>query len=105
MHKIFPEFSSVIKDPLGEMARYLLYHYPSPEQIASLGLERLTRIMQEKSRGKLGPWHAGRLWEAANASVWVKQGVEGTCQEIRLLLQQIEEIEKAIQQIEAELPP
>lgn len=105
VHKIFPEFSSVIKDPLGETARYLLYHYPSPEQIASLGLERLTRIMQEKSRGKLGPQHARRLWGAANASVGVKQGVEGTCQEIRLLLQQIEEIEKAIQQIEAELPP
>jgi transposase len=105
VHKIFPEFSSVIKDPLGETARYLLYHYPGPEQIASLGPERLTRIMREKSRGKLGPQHAIRLWGFARDSVGVKQGVESICEEIKLILEQIEEIEKRIQQIEGELSP
>lgn len=105
VHKIFPEFSSIVKNPLSETGRYLLSNYPAPDSIVLLGLERLTHVMQEKSRGKLGLWHAQRLWEAAQSSVGVKRGVESTCLEIRLLLQQIEGIEKAIEQIEAELLP
>lgn len=105
VHKVFPEFSSVIKDPLCETGRYLLYHYPCPEQIASLGLQRLTWVMRGKSRGKLGPQHAIRLWGFAQDSVGVRQGVESICKEIRLLLEQIEEIEQSIQLIEAELSP
>ena len=105
VHKIFPEFSSVVKDPLSRTGHYLLLNYPAPEQIVSLGLESLTRILQEKSRNKLGPQEAQKLWEAAQSSVGVKQGLESTCREIRLLLQQVEEIEKAIEQIEAELLP
>ncbi|MEK6728250.1 MAG: IS110 family transposase [Candidatus Omnitrophota bacterium] len=104
VHKVFPEFSSVIKNPLCETGRYLLYHYPRPEQITSLGLRELTKIMQQKSRGKLGPWHAKRLWEAARDSVGVKQALASLCLEIRLLLQQIEDIGKTIQQIEVQLP-
>lgn len=103
--KIFPEFSSVVKDPLSRTGRYLLLNYPAPEQIVSLGLESLTRILQEKSRNKLGPQQAQSLWEAAQSSVGVKQGLESTRREIRLLLQQVEEIEKVIEQIEAELLP
>lgn len=105
VHKIFPEFSSVIKNPLCETGRYLLSNYPTPEQIASLGLGEITRIMRAKSRGKLGPQDARRLWEAARDSVGVKQGVESTCKEIRLLLQQIEAIKKTIKEIEVELSP
>ena len=105
VYKIFPEFSSVIKDPLSRTGRYLLSEYPAPGQIVSLGLERLTQIMREKSRGKLGSNQAQRLWEAAQISVGVKQGVESVCLEIKLLLEQIEGIEKAIEQIEAQLLP
>ena len=109
VHKIFPEFSSVIEDPLCNTGRYLLYHYPRPEQIVSLGLGKLTKIMQQKSRGKLGSQHAKSLCGyplgVARDSVGVKQGVESTCKEIRLLLRQIEEIKKSIAQIEAELSP
>ncbi len=104
-YKIFPEFGSVIKDPLSKTGRYLLSHYPSPQSIVSLGLEGLSEIMREKSRGRLGAGRAQRLWEAAQSSVGVKQGVKSTCLEIKLLLQQINEIEKAIEQIEGELLP
>lgn len=105
VYKIFPEFSSVINDPLSRTGRYLLAHYPAPEQIVSLGLEGLTQIMRQHSRGKLGPGPAQRLWEAARDSVGVKQGVESICGEIHLLLEEIEGTEKALEQIKAQLLP
>ena len=43
-YKIFPEFGSVIKDPLSKTGRYLFCHYPSPQDIVSVGPEELTRI-------------------------------------------------------------
>jgi hypothetical protein len=104
LHRVFPEFSQVIKDPLCQTGRYLLQHYPTPEAIASLGLEGLSKMMKEKSRGKLREGEAMRLLQAAKCSVGIKEGLGALCQEIKLLLSQIELIEGAIRQIETELP-
>lgn len=104
LHRVFPEFTQVIKAPLCETGRYLLREYTTPEQIASLDREELCRIMREKSRGKLGPGCALRLWEAARDSVGVKIGLESLCGEIRGLLQQIEQIEETVQKIEDQMP-
>lgn len=105
VYKIFPEFGTIIKDPLSRTGRYLLANHPAPGQIASLGVEGLTQILRKQSRGKLGAGQARPLWEAARDSVGVKQGVESICREIRQLLEQIEGIEKALEQIEAQLLP
>lgn len=104
LHRVFPEFSQVIKDPLCQTGRYLLQHYPTPKAIAFLGLEGLSKIMKEKSRGKLREGEAIRLLQAAKYSVGIKEGLEALCQEIKLLLSQIEAIEGAIRHIETELP-
>lgn len=104
VHKIFPEYGTVFKDLVCDTSRYVLYTYGSPEKIASIGVEKLTKIMREKSRGRLGLKYGMKLWQAAKDSVGVKQGVESTCTDIRILLGQIEEIDKAIEQIEAEMP-
>ena len=103
VYRVFPEFTQVINDPLCQTGRYLLREYSTTGQIAALGLERLTRIMKEKSRGQLGPGHALRLWEAAKNSVGIKVGLESICGEIRRVLQQIEQIEETIQEIEAQM--
>ena len=65
VYKIFPEYSSVIKDPVCDTSRYLLYNYGSPEKMAFIGVEKLTKIMREKSRGRLGLRDGMKLWQAA----------------------------------------
>lgn len=105
VYKIFPEFCTVIKDPLSRTGRYLLANHSTPDQIVALGLEGLTQIMRQQSRGKLGAGRAWMLWEAARDSVGVKEGVESICREVKQLLGQIEGVEKAIEQTEAQLLP
>lgn len=103
LFRVFPEFREIIKGPLCQTGRYLLSNYTTPKQIVSLGLEELSRIMKQKSRGVFGISKAKEFFEAAMGSVGIKEGLSGLVLEIKLLLKEIEQCEEAIGQIELEL--
>ena len=103
LFKVFPEFRETTKDPLGQTGRYLLSNYTTPKEIVSLGLEELSRIMKQKSRGVFGASKAKKFFEGAIDSVGIKEGLSGLVMEIKLLLKEIEQCEEAIGQIEMEL--
>lgn len=87
---IFPEFVQVVKTLKGKSARYLLRHYPTPEDIIELGAEALTPMLKKISRGTLGEERAKALYEAARGSVGVKEGQDSIVFEIKSILALIE---------------
>jgi len=69
---LFPEFSTAIKDIQTKTAKYLIKHYPTPQDIIRLGVEELTLIMRRVSRGRFGQKQA----DAAKSSAGITEGVD-----------------------------
>jgi transposase len=102
---LFPEFSQVMKDVKTQSARYLLRHYPTPQDIVACGSEALTLILKRVSRGKLGKARAQTLHDAAAQSVGLQEGRRGILLEMEEILCALEACNRFIEKLEEEMLP
>jgi transposase len=100
---IFPEFLEVMKDVKTKTARYLLHHYPMPQELLTLGLDALGAVLRRVSRGKLGKDRAQALYEATKQTVGIEEGRSGILFEIQEILSQIAASECFIEKVEQEM--
>jgi transposase len=100
---IFPEFLQVMKGVTSASAKYLLKHYPTPQEIAAYGIPDLTKTLSKVSRGKLKADRAQALYEAAKSSVGVSEGQASVVMEIRELLSLMEAAERFTESLEQEM--
>jgi len=100
---IFPEFSSIIKDIKCKTAQYLLSKYPTPDDYGFLSAEELSKEVRKISFGRFGMKQALALLEAANSSIFIKQGFYGILFEIKQILKQLEYTNSFIAEVEAEI--
>jgi len=105
LDEYFPEYEKVFKGLLGKTSIYILRHYPFPENIIKLGIQKLAKEIQSASNGKEGIKRAERLYKAAQDSVGVKEGtysaklkIECLLDEIEFMKQKLEKIEKAMEE-------
>lgn len=97
---IFPEFMPVMKDITTKSTQYLLKHYPRPQDVVETGVELLTQSLKKVSRGKLGKERAEALYQAAEASVGLREGQESIVIEIKEIISVIENIERFVKELE-----
>lgn len=100
---IFPEFMQILKNIRSKTSRYLLRHWPKPEDIIAEGRDDLARTLKDVSRGNLGKGKAEALYKAAQETVGVKEGRRGIIIEITEILSAVEAIEKFIARLEEEM--
>lgn len=100
---IFPEFLQVMKDVQTASARYLLEQCPAPRDMVAFGLDNLSCTLKEVSRGKLREDRAKALYEAAEASIGVTEGLSSITREIRELLSIMEVSERFTETLEKEM--
>ena len=100
---IFPEFLQVMKDIKSRSAQYLLRHYPTPQELLTLGLDALGAVLRRVSRGKLGKDRAQALYEATKQTVGIEEGRSGILFEIQEILSQIAASECFIEKVEQEM--
>lgn len=99
---LFPELLSFFKSGIHISTCYtLLKRCSSPAEIAALRLDSLSRLLSNASRGRFSRSTAEALKSLAKSSVGVKNPyisiqIAQTIQQIELLEQQIDEIEKVI---------
>lgn len=99
----FPEFLQVMTDVKTASAQHLLRHYPTAQDIVSLGEPALAALLRKVSRGRLGGDRARALFEAASESVGVREGRSSMLLEIRLMLETIASYDRFIDGLEAEM--
>jgi transposase len=99
----FPEFLQVMTDVKTASAQHLLRHYPTAQDIVSLGEPALAAMLRKVSRGRLGEDRARELFEAASESVGVREGRSSMLLEIRLMLETIASYDRFIDGLEAEM--
>lgn len=98
---LFPEFPTFFSDTFGISACAVLKDYPSAQDVAKCTAARLTKLLKEKSRGRLGAERAKELRSAARHSVGVYSAAKAL--ELQLLLEEIELYTKHIKRMEAEI--
>jgi len=102
---VFPEFLQVMRDVKTKSARYLLRHYPTPQDMVACGCEAVTLILKRVSRGKLGKARAQALYDAAAQSVGLREGRRGILLEEEEILSVLEACNRFIEKLEEEMLP
>jgi len=100
---IFPEFLKIMKGISTKTAFRLIERCPIPEDMVSLGLESLSKLIYTQSRGKLGRQRAEELFHAAQSCVGVREGRESMLMEIEYLVSQISADNKFIARVEEQM--
>ncbi|MGH7273443.1 MAG: IS110 family transposase [Nitrospiria bacterium] len=100
---VFPEFLQVMKNLKTQSAKYLLKHYPTPQDILEYDLESMACSLRKISRGKVSRERVKALYTAAQDSVGIQQGQEGIVFEITNLLHMIEVSECFIADVEQKM--
>ena len=100
---IFPEFLKIMKGISTKTAFRLIERCPIPEDMVSLGLESLSKLIHTESRGKLGQQRAEELFHAAQRCVGVREGRESMLMEIEYLVSQISADNKFIARVEEQM--
>ena len=106
----FPEFLKIMKNLQGKTSMYLLRHHGTPEKMIALGKESLNQILLKISRSRLKD-RSELLYQAAQSTIGVKEGV--LCMEYRiqvlldhygLITSQLKDLERRITEVCQSIP-
>lgn len=104
LDEFFPEYEEVFKHPLtGKASRHILKSCPFPKFIMELGEEGVTAEIKKAVKKTVGRKKAGQLVEAAKGSVGVDYGEEAARLKLRLMLEELELLEKQTEELEDQM--
>lgn len=104
MDEYFPEYEEVFKCPLsGKASRHILKSCPFPRLILELGEDRVTDEIKKAVRKTVGRKKAVQLVEAAKDSIGVDYGEEAARLKLRLMLEELELLEKQAEELEEQM--
>ena len=104
MDEFFPEYTEEFKCPLsGKASRHILKNCPFPKFIVELGEEGITEEIKKAVKKTVGRKKAGQLVEAAKDSVGVDYGEEAARLKMRLMLEELELLEKQTEELEEQM--
>ncbi len=99
---VFPEYQRILS-PKRAASLALLKKYPLPEEIASLSLPQLTKVLKEASkRNKAAEW-AKEIQERAKQTIGAKLGLNSFGLEIKIVIQRINQVAKQIKRLDQEI--
>jgi len=103
LDRIFPEFPSVFADCFGKTALHLITQYPTPEELASLSLLKLEKIIKKLSKRGLSKNKIEKLHHLANNSVGIKTGVESLKIELEILIARLKMCQEQVNNLETKI--
>jgi len=104
MDEYFPEYAEVFKCPLsGKASRHILKACPFPEYILKLGEDGVTDEIKKAVKKTVGRKKAIQLLEAARESIGVDYGGEAARLKLRLMLEELELLEKQTEELEGQM--
>ena len=104
MDEYFPEYGEVFKCPLsGKASRHLLKVCPFPKFILELGEDGVAEEIKKAVKKTVGRKKARQLAEAAEESIGVDYGEEAARLKLRLMLEELELLEKQTEELEGQM--
>ena len=104
LDEFFPEYAEVFKHPLtGKASRHILKTCPFPRFIMELGEDGVTDEIKRAVKKTVGRKKARQLVEAAKGSIGVDYGEEAAKLKLRLMLEELELLEKQTEELEGQM--
>lgn len=104
MDEYFPEYAEVFKCPLsGKASRHILKVSPFPKYILALGEDGVTYEIKKAVKKSVERKKARQLLEAAKDSVGVDYGENAAKLKLRLMLEELELLEKQTEELEVQM--
>ena len=104
MDEYFPEYEEVFKCPLsGKASRHILKTCPFPKFILEPGEDGVTDEIKKAVKKTVGRKKAAQLIETAKESIGVDYGEEAARLKLRLMLEELELLEKQTEGLEVQM--
>ena len=104
MDEYFPEYGEVFKCPLsGKASRHILKTCPFPKFILELDEDGVTEEIKKAVKKTVGRKKAAQLTKAAEESIGVDYGEEAAGLKLRLMLEELELLEKQTEELEGQM--
>ena len=100
---VFPEYGEHFSDIFGTTSREILAEFPTAEQLAKVDIRRLTRLLKQASRGRMGRDHAERLKKAAKNSFALTGNTDTLALEVRFIVERLNLLIDQIAQLDKRL--
>jgi transposase len=108
LDQVFPEFESMFSDIFGKTGRSLLKKYPTPEEIETVSLRKLTSLITKLSKGRFKEDKAQEVKTKAKTSFGITLALDSLTLQLKLLLETLEFTESQLKivdtQVESLLP-
>ncbi len=101
--RVFPEFSTVFRGLTGKTARYILRHFPFPQEIASMDATGLVVRLRRECDPRLSRDKVRALCEEARGSVGVSEGLAATRVVLHDTLDGLEAVMEKLKGIESRI--
>lgn len=103
IQELNPELLSFFSNPLGKISKAVLQYCPAPEQICSLGINKLTQLFKTYGNNIIGRKKAEKLLNLMKNSISVKDSNSSHLLVLKYQLKRIDFYQKQINQITLEL--
>lgn len=100
LDRIFPEFAKIFANRFGKTALSLIVSYPTPEEMAELSLEKLTKIIKNCSKRGIKKEKIKELHQAAKNSIGITFGREAFKIELDILITRLKVLQEQIDRLE-----
>lgn len=99
--KVFPEYETLFTDMFGSTSINLLAEFTTPEEFAAVPTETLADFLKSVSKGRFGSAKAKQIQDLAGNSFGAAVFAYSSAFAIRQFIQQIELLERQVEEIEA----
>lgn len=99
--KVFPEYETLFTDMFGSTSINLLAEFTTPEELAAVSTEALADFLKSVSHGRFGAAKARQIQDLAGNSFGAAVFASSSAFAIRQFIQQIELLERQVEEIEA----
>lgn len=103
LDQVFPEFESMFSDIFGKTGRHLLKKYPTPEEIETVSLKKLTGIITKLSKGHFREEKAQEVKLKAKTSFGITLALESLTMQLKILLETLEFTEKQLKVVDTQV--
>lgn len=103
LDQVFPEFESLFSDIFGKTGRSLLQRYPTPEEMETVSLRKLTSLITKLSKGRFKKEKAQEVLEKAQTSFGITLALESLTLQLKILLETLEFTEKQLKVVDREI--
>lgn len=105
LDQVFPEFESCFSDIFGKTGRNLLKKYPTPEEMETVSVRKLTNIITKLSKGRFNKEKALEVITKAKTSFGITLALDSLTLQLKILLETLEFTESQLKVVDYQINP